>query len=84
LPAAPEQVNSLWAHPDHAGICLAGTSDGQILRSRDAGQTWVLVHPGHDAVLTFAASQGTLFAGCYGGGLLASSDDGASWQQLLA
>jgi photosystem II stability/assembly factor-like uncharacterized protein len=73
-------VNCLWLAPDDPQLLVAGNGDGAILRSIDGGAHWECGWQGADAVLTLAASGGTLYAGLYQGGLLVSLDRGRTWR----
>jgi photosystem II stability/assembly factor-like uncharacterized protein len=75
---APSGINCLLMPA--ASILLAGTLDGAIYRSTDGGSDWECVATGHSSVLAFAASGTTLVAGLYEDGLLASIDQGKTWQ----
>ncbi|MEO8503882.1 MAG: hypothetical protein ABI609_08310 [Acidobacteriota bacterium] len=85
-------IRSLAIDPRDANVVLAGSSAGQIYRSRDGGETWAnagaeLPLPGWVvAALTFDSNRpGRVWAGLWGlwgGGQVAYSDDlGASWAQ---
>lgn len=59
---------------------LAGTNDGAY-RSTNSGATWTQTIGWNKQQVTsfFTASDGTLFATTWGGGVFRSSNDGASW-----
>ncbi len=71
-----------------------GTSDGQIYRSSDGGESWTRIHPGIgrrqivvDTLVQHPANPSRLYAGAWdlrsrGGGLYESQDAGASWSEV--
>lgn len=74
-------VYGLAAAPnDHL---FAGTASTGVFRSTD-GITWAQVNGSFTSPVTSlsANSIGVVFAGGFGGGVVASSDDGATWTQL--
>lgn len=62
---------------------FAGTASNGIFRSID-GVTWSQVNASITSPVTSLVvnSAGTIFAAVFGGGVLASTDDGATWTQL--
>jgi photosystem II stability/assembly factor-like uncharacterized protein len=76
----PPAINALWLHPTftETPVCLIGAADGRVLRSKDGGTHWDIVHTGDAAVLSLSGTD-TLYAGLYDEGLLRSDDLGATW-----
>jgi uncharacterized protein (TIGR03437 family) len=64
-----------------SGTIFAGTQEGGIFRSFDAGSNWSAANNGipRARVLSLIASGNVLFAGTNGGGVYASSNSGGSW-----
>lgn len=61
----------------HNGILFAGTSGG-VYTSTDWGQNWQLRIDVHLA-WSLHIDDGTLFVGCFGGGIIRSDDYGETW-----
>jgi photosystem II stability/assembly factor-like uncharacterized protein len=68
-------------------LLFVGTNSGQIVYSRDSGETWYSAHLRQpvQAVTCFVASpnferDGVLLAGTAGSGILRSTDGGRNWQ----
>ncbi len=75
-------IFALAVDPANNQVVIAGNSEGTLLRSSDAGSTWMSAHSGKSVVTTISFSPfkaGQVLAGTRGGGALLSSDDGASW-----
>lgn len=74
-------INSLWFCPDpgYVGICLAATADGTIVRSEDAGATWIEVARVGAPVLCLFEADGTIYAGLDDEGFVVSEDLGTTW-----
>ncbi|MBV8155146.1 MAG: hypothetical protein JOY98_12035 [Candidatus Eremiobacteraeota bacterium] len=75
-------VNDLWLDPSRSSTLLAATEYDGIFRSTDAGESWHSVSRS-GRVTQIVAYEGTLFAAT-ALGILASSDDGATWSVALA
>lgn len=77
-------VEALAVDPHNASVLLAGTQDGSIYRSADAGVHWSLAgrRMGHSInALTFDSSvPGEVLAATGGAGVWISKDDGTAWQ----
>src|SRR6266542_871826 len=72
---------------DAAGALLAGTADGDLLRSADGGATWAPAGAGLPGRKVWALvpdphTPGALYAGLGGGHLFRSADGGATWHEL--
>src|SRR5262249_924365 len=76
----PAAFNGLWLHPDDPAMLVAGTPDGEIYRSIDAGSSWVRGAEGLNPVPALAGAMETVYVGLYEDGLLLSHDYGATWQ----
>ncbi len=74
-------VNALWLDPLHPRVLLAATQYAGIFRSTNGGSSWTNVN-GSSGATQFYADGTTLYASS-AAGILASSDDGASWQVVL-
>ena len=75
-------ILALAVDPRNDQAVIAGNSEGSLLRSTDAGVSWVSVHSGKSVTTTIAFDQfkpGVVLAGTRGGGALVSRDGGASW-----
>jgi hypothetical protein len=75
-------ILALAVDPGNDQALIAGNSEGSLLRSADAGATWVSVHSGKSVTTTIAYNQfkpGVVLAGTRGGGALVSRDGGATW-----
>jgi photosystem II stability/assembly factor-like uncharacterized protein len=75
-------ILALAVDPANNQALIAGSSEGSLLRSTDAGATWASVHSGKSVATTIAFSQfkpGLVLAGTRGGGALLSRDGGATW-----
>lgn len=73
---------ALAVDPANNQLLLAGSSEGSLLRSPNAGTTWNTVHSGRANLTTISFSpftSGLVLAGTRGAGALASRDGGASW-----
>ena len=73
---------ALAVDPNNNQVLVAGTSDGSILRSQNAGAAWSVVHTGKSALTVVAFSPytgGLALAGTRGAGALASKDGGLTW-----
>ena len=91
------QIDSLTIDPQNAGAFFA-TSQGKVLRTADGGAHWSEIYtplPSDDGHATYPASMlvpdpsapGTFYIGIGGnsdggGGILKSTDAGASWQRI--
>lgn len=82
----PQQGNSpmfaLAVDPAHNQVLIAGDSQGSLLRSKDGGSSWAVVHGGRTPVITIAFNPlkpDQVLAGTRGSGALISSDGGATW-----
>ncbi len=83
----------LISDADSARVYL-GTSDGQIYRSDDGGESWKRIHPGIgrrqfvvDTLVQHPGDPSRIYAGAWdlrsrGGGLFESRDAGASWSAV--
>ncbi|NOK58450.1 MAG: hypothetical protein GFH27_549279n256 [Chloroflexi bacterium AL-W] len=76
--SVPTGINSLWCGTT---TLIAGTQNGSIHRSSNAGQTWSCIAELPGAVLTLAETKGALYAGLYDDGIAFSVDQGTTWQQ---
>ena len=68
----------------NAGQLYAGTAQGGVYTSSDAGASWSQVSDGITSLDIVALAQrpdGELFSGSYGGGVYRSTDGGAHWIQ---
>jgi hypothetical protein len=75
-------VFALAVDPANNQALVAGTSDGSLLRSTNAGTAWTQVRAGKANVTTITFSpftSGLVLAGTRGAGALASRDRGATW-----
>jgi photosystem II stability/assembly factor-like uncharacterized protein len=75
-------VRGLLLDPNHPSVLLAGTSDGKLMRSEDAGATWQEVE-GLPAMLSFAFAanpSGALWLGVNERGVFRSLDGGETWR----
>ncbi len=85
--ARDEVVSLLWlADPltGAAGILWAGSGQGQVYRSQDGGDTWVMAGngvPTQGGVLALATTGGRLLAGTWNG-VYATDDGGHNWAFL--
>lgn len=73
---------ALAVDPTNRQAVIAGTSDGSLLRSTNAGAGWTLVHSGKTYVTTISFSPVTsklVLAGTRGSGAVMSRDGGATW-----
>ncbi len=87
-------VRSLLLDVRDARVVFAGTSDGQIFRSADGGETWTPIVPGLgrrrlvvDTLVQHPGDPARLFAGAWdlksdGGELFESSDGGTTWSPV--
>ncbi|MBV8531890.1 MAG: hypothetical protein JO104_11265 [Candidatus Eremiobacteraeota bacterium] len=73
-------VNGLWLDPANPSVLLASTEFGGTFRSTDAGASWHNVDRSEST--RFALSGSTLYLATRRG-VLASSDDGATWMDSL-
>lgn len=64
------------------GIIWLGTDKG-IFRTADDGNSWVGAGLEKNTVYSVALIGNTLFAGTYSQGIFRSSDNGATWEQVL-
>lgn len=78
------EINALAAHEE---FLLAGNRHGQIVYSRDGGQTWRGGHTGgNEAAITGLVlapdfpQSGVALAATHGAGILRTTDSGHSWQ----
>jgi photosystem II stability/assembly factor-like uncharacterized protein len=79
--ARDEVVSLLWPADD---VLWAGSGQGQVYRSQDEGDTWVMVGngvPTQGGVLALATTGDRLLAGTWTG-VYATDDDGQSWTYL--
>jgi len=75
-------IFALAVDPANNQVLIAGSSDGSLLRSTDAGSTWTSVHSGKSvptAIVFSPYKPGLVLAGTRGGGALLSTDAGATW-----
>ena len=86
LKALPHQgraaIFALAVDPTNRQVVLAGTSDGSLLRSTNAGTSWIVVHTTKAYVTTIGFSPVTsrvVLAGTRGAGAVVSRDGGATW-----
>lgn len=77
---APAGVNCLLVAQGEQPALLAGTLDGAIYRSGDAGASWRCVTAGLSSVLSLGALGETIAAGLLDEGLLLSRDGGETWE----
>lgn len=73
---------ALAVDPAHNQVLIAGDSQGSILRSKDGGSSWTVVHAGRAPVITIAFNPlrpDQVLAGMRGSGALLSDDGGATW-----
>jgi photosystem II stability/assembly factor-like uncharacterized protein len=71
-----------WYDPDRVWLA---TSQGDILRSIDAGATWTAVHRANNTITDLeisSADSRVIFAGTRSRGVLRSIDGGATWVSL--
>jgi photosystem II stability/assembly factor-like uncharacterized protein len=71
-----------WYDPDRIWL---STSQGDILRSIDAGSTWTAVHRANNFITDLEVSNAdsrVIFAGTRNRGVLRSTDGGATWVSL--
>ena len=72
-------VNTLWMDPSNSSILLAGTLNGGIYRTQNAGLNWSLVQPG-SSVKSIVSFNGSVYAAAGAPqGVLRSTDDGRTW-----
>ncbi len=57
------------------------SEDGTLSRSDDGGQTWIPV--GKTGILSLSVAQGDIWAGGSSGALFHSTDNGATWRQVI-
>ncbi|HTX58423.1 MAG TPA: hypothetical protein VMH02_02015 [Verrucomicrobiae bacterium] len=74
-------VNALWLDPAHPGTLVAATEYDGLFRTTDGGDSWRNVYRTTAATQTIAYG-GVLYAAT-AAGILASSDDGATWRVQL-
>jgi hypothetical protein len=74
-------VNGLWVDQQHPSTVLAATEFGGTFRSTDGGTSWTNVDSSESTQFSLAGS--TLYVATRRG-VLASNDDGATWQVSLA
>jgi photosystem II stability/assembly factor-like uncharacterized protein len=86
LSLPPQQGRSpmfaLAVDPAHNQVLIAGDSRGSLLRSKDGGSSWAVVHAGRTPVITIAFNPlkpDQVLAGTRGSGALMSSDSGSTW-----
>ena len=88
LASAPATTHSpvfaLAVDPNQNQTVIGGTTDGvgEIFRSTDGGSSWSAVRQGTGPVLTISFSPfkpGLVLAGLRNGGVLMSTDSGATW-----
>ncbi|MGA2261243.1 MAG: hypothetical protein ABSH28_07400 [Acidobacteriota bacterium] len=87
-------VRSLLISSKNGKIAYLGTSDGQLFKSSDGGESWGLLYPGLgrrqfviDTIVEDPADSNHLYAGGWdlrsdGGGLFETPDGGRSWSQV--
>jgi uncharacterized repeat protein (TIGR01451 family) len=77
-------IDALALDPSASGTVYAGSYDGGLFRSRDAGQTWTnLTASIGDAsinALEVDAGSGTVYAATTSSGVWRSDDDGTTWR----
>jgi len=79
-PSKNNPVLALDISKNNPSILVAGLSNGEIIRSLDAGQTWQSSRDFADRVLSLEfAPNGDLYALTLVKGLFRSSDSGANW-----
>jgi hypothetical protein len=79
------RVNCLVSDPHQPGVVYAGTQNGGVLRSGDAGKTWESIGMEGIPVKSLAVSphqRGVIYAGCKPAALYFSENGGKSWQEL--
>lgn len=74
-------VNGLWLDQSNPSVLLAATEFGGIFRSTNAGVSWTNVN--RDESTQFAQNGSTVYVAS-SQGVLASTDDGATWTTALA
>ncbi len=93
IPAIAVFPNGVWTATSHTEVREGGLvtwGDG-ICRFNDASGTWDRRTPAGDqasgpfqVVYDFAYYRGRVVAACFAGGLVASFDDGATWDNIFA
>jgi photosystem II stability/assembly factor-like uncharacterized protein len=77
-------VEALAVDPANPLVVLAGTQDGSVYRSADAGAHWTRTGKGMGQAITSLTfnpgTGGQVLAGTGGAGIWISTDDGAAWQ----
>ncbi|MBL8114799.1 MAG: hypothetical protein JNK60_18095 [Acidobacteria bacterium] len=84
---AAGRATALARHPSNPDLVLAGSADGGVARSTDAGETWKPVEAGLPvmtirSLVADAAAPGTFFLGG-AAGIFRSTDSGATWTSVL-
>lgn len=83
----PEGAYILSLLTTPAGTILAGTENGGLFRSGDAGASWQRVEEGlsfpccNYNIQALAMSAYAIYAGTWGGGVRLSNDDGLTWYE---
>ena len=75
-------IFALAVDPTNRQAVIAGTSDGSLLRSTNAGAGWTVVHSSKAYVTTISFSPVTsrqVLAGTRGSGAIVSRDGGVTW-----
>jgi photosystem II stability/assembly factor-like uncharacterized protein len=76
------EVYVVEADPGRLGGAYASAGLNGVFRTRNGGETWEPAGrglPANDAVLSFAAAPGVVYAGTNGGRVFKSVDGGATW-----
>jgi hypothetical protein len=77
-------VEALAVDPANPLVVLAGTQNGSVYRSTDAGAHWIRTGKGMGHVITTLTfnpgAAGQVLAGTGGAGIWISTDDGSAWQ----
>jgi photosystem II stability/assembly factor-like uncharacterized protein len=77
-------ISTLEINPMQSQILYAGTGDGGIYKSTDAGNSWIAVNTGLtfldvDVLAFNPLDPQTLYAGTHDAGVFKSTDAGSSW-----
>ncbi len=69
---------------DHTGALYVAAEQGNVLRSKDGGQTWTYLHTGYAGSFWsgVVARDGSILVGGLRGNLYRSTDDGANWSAV--
>lgn len=78
------EIYVVEADPGRLGGAYASAGLNGVFRTRNGGETWEPAGrglPANDAILSFAAAPGVVYAGTNGGRIFKSTDGGATWTQ---